>query len=231
MNKVIKVDEFGDVVRTDNPKMWSDFIKSMTKTNTFVPAIDRVIFNLKTTETRPVKDADGNDKVENGKKVRETVRLDKPVLGTTVYFTDGTKVSVVNSSADVVRTTMVKVDPEDKNSPTVEVADPASKEAGIVYAIVKRLFGSIGKKDKNGQVHENEIDGNGFGRKLREISDAAYDTQLETATNELQKVRARKMHLDREAKAKENRAKRRPTLEANVNEMVTILRELVAKQA
>lgn len=153
------------------------------------PEIEYVQFSLKTTETKPMLDSDGKKILdEKGRVKRETIDID-PLLATVVYFDDGTKTTVINSKADSVEIIETKL----SDGSTVKVASEASKERAVVYAIVKRLLGKIGHTDKNGVYHSNEIDGNGFGRILRDIVQNGYDVQLESAKNQLAKDEAKKL--------------------------------------
>lgn len=165
MSKITDADGMYFIEGRPNVAAWNAMTKSMDRNNTFCPGITRVIFNLKTTEEHAKRDSDGKLVIDpaTNKPVREVVKLDRPILATTVYFNDETKVTVVNSEHD-----RVGID-EHGN------ADVASKEAGIVYAIAKRL---IGCPDKNGT-----IDGDGFGRRLRDLVDGAYDCQIEAKKN------------------------------------------------
>lgn len=241
METVIKITADGCVTRTTDSTKWDSFVQSMVRNNTFCPNIKRVIFNLKTTETRPVLDAAGKPITdEKGRVQRQTVDV-TPELATAVYFVDGTKCTVVNSDKDLVTTEEKEVTYVDcdksgkeftvKTGRKVKVASEAAKEAGVVYAIVKRIYGKIGRTDKQGKLHEDEIDGNGFGRKLRDIIDFAEDTQYEAAFNDEMKKLAAKEHKDREVAAKERKANRTPTVEENIATLVKQNAELLAKLA
>lgn len=241
METVIKRTADGFLTRTNDSDKWESFIRSVVKNNTFCPNIKKVIFNLKTTETRPVLDLAGNPvKDEKGRVQRQQVEV-TPELATVVYFADGTKCTVVNSDKDVVATEEKEVTYIDcdksgkeftvKTGRKVKVASEAAKEAGVVYAIVKRIFGKIGRVDKQGKMHEDEIDGNGFGRKLRDIINASFDTQYENAWNDEMKKVAVKEHKDREAAAKERNANRAPTVEENIATLVKQNAEILEKLA
>lgn len=241
MEKIINVDNSGFLVRTSDNCQWESFIKQISEKNVFLPAIKRVIFNLKTTETVPVLDADGKPVTDEEGRVKRTQVEVTPELATAVYFKDGTKCTVVNSDKDVVTTEEkevfyydIKPDGSEvkvKTGRKVKVASEAAKEAGIVYAVVKRLFGKIGRVDKQGKLHEDEIDGNGFGRKLRDICEGAFDTQYDEAFNDEMKKLAAKAHKEREAAAKERKANRTPTVEENIATLVKQNAELLAKLA
>lgn len=225
METVIKIVD-GCAIRTHDEDVWYSLCRSVAKNNTFCPNIKRVIFNLKTTETRPVLDADGKPVTDEKGRVKRQIVEVTPELATAVYFADGTKCTVVNSDNDLVTTeekevTYVDCDKSGKKSTVktgrkVKVATEAAKEAGVVYAIVKRIFGKIGRVDKQGKLHENEIDGNGFGRKLRDIIEHAEDTQYDTAyIDEMMKLHV-KEHNEREAAAKARKAKRLTHLNENL---------------
>lgn len=237
METIIKVTPDGNVSRTSDCRKWCSFVDSMAKSNTFCPNISRIIFNLKTSETRPVLDANGNPILdEKGRARRQTVSV-APVLSTTVYFEDGTKCTVVNSDKDPVMTeekevTYTSVDKSGKKH-TIKtghiamVASEAAKEAGVVYAITKRLLGKVDRDPKSRTYRS--IQGNGFGRKLRGLVADAFDTQYAAAYDEEMRKLAAKEHKDREAAAKARRANRKPTLEENIATLVKQNAELLAK--
>jgi len=145
---------------------------SIVKANIYCPGIARVIYNLKT-----------EDKVrrkgEDGKETVESVRLEKPILATTVFFADGSVVTVKNSNEDEIATTVEEL-PDGTN---VEVATKSAKEAGLVYAIVKRVFGYVGKEKAPGA--------GGLGRRLAEIVAEAEDQNVSAAKRKAE-AKARK---------------------------------------
>lgn len=239
METVIKMTADGCVIRTTDTYKWDSFVKSMVRNNTFCPNIKRIIFNLKTSETRPVLDAAGKPVTdEKGRVQRQSVEV-TPELATAVYFVDGTKCTVVNSDKDLVtieekEVTYVDCDKSGKEFTVktgrkVKVATEAAKEAGVVYAIVKRIFGKIDMDSKSRTY--GQIKSDGFGRKLHEFVDGAFDTQYEAAFNDEMKKLAAKEHKDREAAAKERKAKRAPTVEENIATLVKQNAELLAKLA
>lgn len=205
-------------------------IRSLERNGTFMPGITRVIYNLKTEDTVVVTDADGNPIMETftlkdgttaQRRKRATRKLDNPILATTVYFNDGTKVTVVNSINDKVDLATEKIT---RNGVTVEVttASKAAKESGLVYAICKRAFG---KPDENGTII-----GDGFGRKLGDIVDGAYDELIEDKYVKALKEKNRADHKAREAEAKANPKKKYCLRDvvADLTEVVNLLREEVA---
>lgn len=152
MNKFINKihrDTQGNVVGCEyEDTLFTPVISSLLRNNTFCPAVDHVVYTLKTYEDKAVTDKNGALVMDTktGKPVRHRTKID-PVLSTTVYFKDGTKTTVVNSEHDKVML--------DKDG----LATVESRELGIVYALAKRLFGV---PDEHGKVN-----GDGLGRKLR----------------------------------------------------------------
>ena len=152
-----------------DPSAWCYMVRSIEKNGTFVPGIKRVLFNIGNKKYM-VRDADGKTvKDENGKVKTET----RKVLTTVIFFDDGTKCTVTNSEHDGVQF--------EKNKDGIEVASRCSKECGVVYCILKRCLADI---DANGNAL-----GNGFGRKLNDIVDAAYDSQVENAKRKAAKAK------------------------------------------
>ena len=159
-------------------------LAELKENNCTMPDVERVIFNLKTKETKAKRDTDGKLVIDEktGKPIRETLTLENPVLATTVYFVDETKISVKNSVHD-------HVDIEQKtleDGTVVTVASKEAKERGIVYAIIKRM-NSI--PDADGHMVDS-----GLGRKLTELVDGAYDTELEAANNKIAKAKSKAAH-------------------------------------
>lgn len=221
------VDETGHIT---NPSAAKELITN----NATMPDIDHVIFGLKTEDYvrgedgKKIKDANGNCQMQ---------KLEHPILATTVYFVDGTKAIVKNSLNDKVDLVQVSLNiagevitPTTKDKvavKTVTVASEASKEAGIVYAIVKRILGKIGHKDKQGRYIENEMDGNGFGRVLRDNVNAAYDPVIEDAKNTLKNSIAQKLHEARQQAAK-RRAEANPSLAQTVRQLSETVQNLAS---
>jgi len=239
MNKIIYKNEAGFVARVEDSYKWNSFVKLMNEKNVYLPKIQRVIFNLKTTETRPVLDMAGKPVTdEKGRVKRQTVDV-SPVLATMVYFEDGTKCTVVNSDKDTITTEEKEVTYLDcdksgkeftvKTGHKVLVASKAAKEAGVVYAIVKRIFGAVDQDPESRKF--NHVKGDGFGRKLRDIVATAEDSQYEAALKEEFNKRAAKEHKEREAAAKARRANRTPSVEENIATLVKQNAELIAKLA
>lgn len=155
------------------------------------PGITRVQFNLKTTAYKRNFAAEpkityvrGQKRAiypyiydANGKKI--TAEID-PMLTTIVNFDDGTKVVVTNSPEDHVELTDVKL----ADGSTVKAASEASKERAILYAIVKRLYGTPNAR--------GEIEEVGLARKLGNAISCAYDTNVEAAKNAVKEAARKK---------------------------------------
>lgn len=186
-------------------------IEELVERGAAMPDIKNVIFNRCDKKIRAVRDKDGNLVIDpaTGKPERKVV-ANYPILATTVYFVDGSKVSVTNSEKDKV---------VDENGNVTKEA----RERGVVYAIVKRLLGKFEKNEKTGKL---EVKTEGFGRILEEILANAYDQQKAEAEHKAAKEAARKAHLEREAAAKANPRKRRPSLAATVEQLAATVADL-----
>ena len=190
-----------------DPSAWCYMVKSIEKNGTFVPGIKRVLFNIGNKKYM-VRDADGKTvKDENGKVKTET----RKVLTTVIFFDDGTKCTVTNSEHDGVQF--------EKNKDGIEVASRCSKECGVVYCILKRCLADI---DANGNAL-----GNGFGRKLNDIVDAAYDSQVENAKRKAAKAEAKAKYEATKGTAKPKR--QRESLAKTIDRLTDILEVLEAK--
>ena len=190
-----------------DPSAWCYMVKSIEKNGTFVPGIKRVLFNIGNKKYM-VRDANGKTvKDENGKVKTET----RKVLTTVIFFDDGTKCTVTNSEHDGVQF--------EKNKDGIEVASRCSKECGVVYCILKRCLADI---DANGNAL-----GNGFGRKLNDIVDAAYDSQVENAKRKAAKAEAKAKYEATKGTAKPKR--QRESLAKTIDRLTDILEALEAK--
>lgn len=122
---------------------------------------------------------------------------------TVVLFTDGTKTTVKCSKAD-------KYD----------------RQTAIAYALVKRMFGKVGRWDaKAKKLYENEIDGNGFGTKLEKIAAAGLDQDEEKRTLKARKAKAQEEHKARQKRESETAWKKRVAKRA---EEIKLEREAMA---
>lgn len=190
-----------------DPSAWCYMVKSIEKNGTFVPGIKRVLFNIGNKKYM-VRDADGKTvKDENGKVKTET----RKVLTTVIFFDDGTKCTVTNSEHDGVQF--------EKNKDGIEVASRCSKECGVVYCILKRCLADI-------DANCNAL-GNGFGRKLNDIVDAAYDSQVEEAKRKAAKAEAKAKYEATKGTAKPKR--QRESLAKTIDRLTDILEALEAK--
>jgi len=185
--------------------------EELLRNGTAIPDIMNVIFNETKTKTRAVRDENGNLVIDpqTNKPRRETVDI-HPTLATTVYFADGSKVTVTNSAKDTV------VDAEGNFT-------HEAYERGIIYAIVKRVFSKYGCNKKTGKF---EVQSEGFGRRLNELVANAYNVPKAEAARKAAKEAAHKAHLEREAAAKQN--PRRASLGQTVAELAKTVADLSA---
>lgn len=181
------------------------------------PGVKRVQFNLKTTDYKRDLTAEprtivvkGQKKVvypyvkgPDGKKV--VVDID-PVLATIVYFNDGTKVVVTNSATDKVDLVDVKL----ADGTVVKTASSQAKERALIYALVKRLYGT---PDDLGNI-ENV----GLARRLNDLVQNGYDTRLEDAKNRITEA-ARKAAAAKAQKPAKKRYSLSETL-ARINALI-----------
>ena len=186
-------------------------IEDLDRSGTAFPDIVNIIFNESFSKTRAKRDADGNLVIDpqTEKPVRETVPVN-PTLATTIYFADGSKVTVTNSVKDTVL------------GPDGKFTDEAY-ERGIIYALVKRLFAEY---DKRGC--EITLKAEGFGRKLHELVKSAYNVQKAEAARKAAREAARKEHEAREAAAKANPRRPRQSLGATVAELAETVAKLTS---
>ena len=200
-------------------------LKELQENNCTIPNIERVIFNLKTTEAerdengKKLRDANGNVKVRN---------LEDPILTTRVQFVDGTYTIVQNSKTDKITLVTVMLDADgkvttDPAKKVTEVTDAsnASKEIAITYSIFKRICGKV--------LPSGEVIGNGTGRILNDIVNNAYDTPVQEASQKIQKAAAKRRHeeLSKNSAPKKQRKSLHSTVE-ELNEVVKNMQNLFA---
>lgn len=179
-------DSFKNMCNDNPPEMHANFVTSEYTPGIQVkfPGIKHVQFNLKTTDFKRDFNAEPKVMVVNGQKKKiypyvkdengKKIQIDiDPVLATIVYFNDGTKTVVQNSKLDKITLEDVTL----SDGTVVKTASAQSKELAVIYAIVKRLFGSI---DKLGNVVDT-----GLARRLGDIVAAGYDTDVEAAKNRI----------------------------------------------
>ena len=159
----------------------NDAARELITKNCAMPDVDRVIYNVGTKAYPKLDPETGKRITQDGKPV-----MNDPVkvLTTVVFFADGTKVTVTNSEKDGVKFIKVNAVDNDGNSPVVEIADDTSKEMGLVYAICKRIFGKV-------DWNTGKVEGDGFGRKLHDVVNRAYDYVREDAANKHNKKLAK----------------------------------------
>ena len=92
---------------------------------------------------------------------------------------------------------------------TCSPGDKYDRKTAVTYAIVKRLLGKLGKTDKNGKFHANEVDGAGFGTCLQKIVDAGFDQQEEEKLAVEKKQKAHEKHESRQKLQQDAAFKRR----------------------
>ena len=163
MNPVMIDDGYGLRV-TDDDELLEAVVTSLARNNSFCPGISRTIYSL-------------------SKKRNEKTHRNDYILATTVFFKDGTKVTVKNSMNDKVNVITEKVKLSDGTTRDVETASVESREIGLVYAILKRM---ICVPEESGTV-----EGKGFANFLRKKVGAAWNQNIEEvrtkAENEIRK--------------------------------------------
>jgi len=185
--EVIMKDSLGNVV------IDAAAVESLKSNGTYLPDVDKVLFNLKTEGRRRVEaEADGE------KPKYETYNLKNPVLTTKVWWADGTTTTVQNSEHDPVQ-----VEEVDVGGQKVKVATACSKEIGVAMAAVKR---TCGRPDGKGELTDT-----GFGRILRQIVESAYDQPLEAAKAAKAKADAKAAKAKRKAEAAAKPKRKTPT--------------------
>lgn len=182
-------------------------IEDLKLNNTSFPNIKRIIYNIGKKSYRKLD--------ENGKSVRDAngkiVMLEPvDVLATVVYFADDTKIAVVNSAADGVRFK----DHILSNGTTIKVASRESKEMGLVYAIIKRLFT---RYDEAGKPLNSAT-----GRILNDYVKKSYDNVIERAELKIARAKSKAEH-----EAKLNTAK--PKKKYSISETLARINEMLDK--
>lgn len=190
-----------------NNSISTEVLAKIYDNNCYIPVISRVIYNVGK-KAYPRLDKNGKRLKDKDGKVIMSEPVD--ILATIVYFEDNTKVSVVNSVLDGVKFEDVKL----SDGSTVKTASEASKEMGLVYAIVKRLTSS---PDENG-----EFKNSGFGRKLRDEVAMAYDSVIERAELKIARAKSKAEH-----EAKLNTAK--PKQKYSIKDTLARINELLDK--
>ena len=196
---VISKDQYGNTVIDRNAV-------DMLKTNgTYLPDVERVIFNLKTEGRRRVESETVGEKPKY-----ETYELENPILTTKIWWADGTTTTVKNSLHD-----KVEVEEVDVGGRKVKVATDCSKELGVAMATVKR---TCGVPDAKG-----EIVGTGMGKILRDIVANGHDQVLEDAKAKAAKA-AKKAEYEKRA-AEPKKAKKKIWTQKDIIQMLGPLLE------
>lgn len=191
-----------DAIDFTSPETEKSVMRELFERGCAMPNIARIYFNLGKTDVKVHVD-------ETGRKV---VDKSYPTLTTVVTFVDGSKVTVVNSEHDPIKF--------DENGDVSR----ESKETGLVYALVKRMFSVY-----TGSTHLGNLNlkSSGFGRQLNELIDSAYDPKLEAAKRAAAAAEAKAAHEARQAAAKARKSKN-PSLAETVRELKTVVEVLGA---
>lgn len=174
--KIVNLDKLMNAIFGGVPAL-----AAKTRNQEGFPAPVSAIFNVKTEESVPVLDENGQPKYEQGENgsrriVKETKKLDWPVLASKVFFSDGTWTVVKNSAEDSIEL----VEKELSDGSKVVTASDASKERALAYATIKRLFGRVDPSKK-------EIKGANLGRKIDEILARSVDKRVAEAESRISK--------------------------------------------
>lgn len=154
----------------------SSALRELEANNCTMPDIDRIIFNLGK-KAYPVRNADG--KVQKDEAGKPVLGDEVPVLATTVFFIDGTKVTVVNSANDPVDTEEAVL----SNGSKVLAATPESKERGIIYAVIKRMLSH--------ESYDGKMEDSGISRILSDLVKSGHDSNIAKAEAKIQKANAK----------------------------------------
>lgn len=141
----------------------------------------------------------------------------KPVLKTTVWFSDGTFVTVKNTADDEISVCETKL----SDGSVIETADKTSKERGVVYAVFKRVFGKYGV-DENGNQLDSVI--GGIGGVISRAFKAGTDGNVTSAEKKI-RAAARKAAAE---KAKTEAAKPKPK-QYNLKDVLQLIGPVLEK--
>lgn len=203
---VISKDQYGNTVIDRNAV-------DMLKTNgTYLPDVERVVFNLKTEDRRLVEGETAGEK-----PTYETYELENPILTTKIWWADGTTTTVKNSLHD-----KVEVEEVDVGGKKVKVATDCSKELGVAMATVKR---TCGVPDAKG-----EIVGTGMGKILRDIVANGHDQVLEDAKAKAAKA-AKKAEYEKRAAEPKKPKKQKRTERDLLEELVELFKNALKSTA
>lgn len=187
-------EETGDVLyKMDEGYLLEDVIEGLKYNNAYLPPIDHVVFNTKTEEwiEDPGKEGDKPTKVK--------VQLENPVLATIVYFCDGTKVTVKNCDKDQITLVDEKVKLSDGTETTVRTASRESREIGLAYAVLKRVFCYY---DENGNVN-----GGSLSKLMNELIDDARCQDVDAAKAAAEKRISKERAKEKPAEPKDEKVR------------------------
>ena len=188
-------------INTPNSTLAASIADDFCRKGLAFPDIKQIIFNMGTKTVKPaVLDADG-------KEVEPAVT--RPALATIIQFFDGSKVTVVNSDHDSLH-----LDAEGHPS-------QADKEAGVVYALAKRLLAT---NIVEGELGNCRTESAGFGRILSGLVKNAHDQQAELKKRAEAKAAAKQRHEASLKAAAERKAK-----SPSIRQCVMDLQDCIAK--
>ena len=194
-------------INTPNSTLAASIADDFCRKGLAFPDIKQIIFNMGTKTVKPaVLDADG-------KEVEPAVT--RPALATIVTFVDGSKVTVVNSDHDHLH-----LDAEGHPS-------QADKEAGVVYALAKRLLAT---NIVEGELGNCRTESAGFGRILSGLVKNAHDQQAERKKRAEAKAAAKQRH-EANLKAAAERKCKSPSTEQRIMDLLEGIKLIAADLA
>ena len=190
-------------INTPNSTLAASIADDFCRPGPPLPDLKQIIFNMGTTTIPPV-----SDKYGNVLKAATT----RPALATIVTFVDGSKVTVVNSDHDNLH-----LDAEGHPS-------QADKEAGVVYALAKRLLAT---KIVEGELGNCRTESAGFGRILSGLVKNAHDQQAELKKRAEAKAAAKQRH-EANLKAAAERKVKNPSPEERLMDLLENIKPIIA---
>ena len=187
-------------INTPDSAMATSIANDFCRKGFAFPDIKQIIFNMGTKTIPAVLDKDGN--------VLKAATA-RPALATIIQFVDGSKVTVVNSDHD-----RLHLDAEGHPS-------QADKEAGVVYALAKRLLATT---IVEGELGNCRTESAGFGRILSSLVKSAHDQQAELKKRAEAKAAAKQRHEASLKAAAERKAK-----SPSIRQCVMDLQDCIAK--
>ena len=193
-------------INTPNSTLAASIADDFCRKGLAFPDIKQIIFNMGTKTIPAVFDKDGN--------VLKAATT-RPALATIVTFVDGSKVTVVNSDHDHLH-----LDAEGHPS-------QADKEAGIVYALAKRLLAT---NIVEGELGNCRTESAGFGRILSGLVKNAHDQQAELKKRAEAKAAAKQRH-EANLKAAAERKCKSPSTEQRIMDLLEGIKLIAADLA